>query len=243
MNYIVWSSVVLLYLLKIYFYKNDSTVKICPFLTCTAFYTNMLHSVITCFVLYSCVDGTAIHWLWTDLHHRCLHHLLPLQPGFSLHPATRGPARYQVTTVIRHTQTNVSFSNAANSICVHFQKKMTMKQRSQYCHITESKEWSPSKLDRSHKVKIWRVLIVLWSSLKNETARQHKMNWKFNILLFHPVCLILEQVIMAQNAEAKSIILSSPNNKATINFPSKWWYKYGKGHISQLLHIAIIKSE
>lgn len=88
-----------------------------------------------------------------------------IQPQEAL-PGTKPP-------VTRYKQIRFSFSNTTYCMWILFQKKMSMKQRSHY-HWTGSREWSPSKLDRSHNGKL-RFFIcwdptVLWSShSRNDT--------------------------------------------------------------------------
>lgn len=108
----------------------------------------MLNNAITCFVLGSCVDGPAILWLWVDLHRHCVLHLLALHLGFSVYPSRSRTLRYTV----RHTYKQVLPSQCYTLHVYSPQKTASMKQGSRN-HITESREWSPSKLHGNHKVK------------------------------------------------------------------------------------------
>lgn len=65
-----------------------------------------------------------------------------VQPQEDL-PGTKRPG-------IRYKQTSFSFSNTTCCLWIIFQKKVHMKRRSQD-HLTRRREWSPSKLERSHK--------------------------------------------------------------------------------------------
>ncbi len=151
------------------------------------FYLNvkMLHNVMMCFVLGRSVDGPAVHWLWADLQHYRLRHLLALQLGFSLHPTRSSSSRYAILLCCQtHTHShNVIFPNAANRMSALFQKKVSKKQRS-HDHVTQSREWSPSKLDRSLKVKVRDLYIDQMYCRKFSQMTQNELKASHFICFF-----------------------------------------------------------
>lgn len=93
------------------------------------------------------------------------------------------PGTHSSSAVRQHTQINVSSPDATYCVTVLFQKR-SVKQRSR--HLTESREWSPSKLDRNHKVKVRDLYLdPMYCRVFSVTWRSHKwlkMNWKLPIL-------------------------------------------------------------
>lgn len=77
---------------------------------------------------------------------------------FSLASVCIQPQEGTKPPVIRYKETRFSFPKTACCMWILFQKRVHMKQRSQD-HLTGSREWSPSKLERSHK---WKSGFFCW---------------------------------------------------------------------------------